>query len=154
MSGQPIMILGIARGDGERVAEAALQCVGSPFRLHGRDPKNGLDCVGLALHALLAVRAVLPPPDNYTLRGPGRATIMAWADASGLMALPGNEPVRPGDIQLVAPAPGQSHLLVRCVAGFVHAHLGCRKTLAMRGDSPWTVIANWRLAKHHCSAIF
>ena len=34
------------------LAEAALGLLGVPFRLHGRDPATGLDCVGLVAEAL------------------------------------------------------------------------------------------------------
>jgi cell wall-associated NlpC family hydrolase len=57
---------------GERVAAAAFALVGTPFRLRGRDPRTGLDCVGLALAAFgrAGVRAVEPPP--YQMRGTSR----------------------------------------------------------------------------------
>jgi|TARA_Y100000034_G_C6876917_1_gene401206 cell wall-associated NlpC family hydrolase len=41
--------------------------IGIPFVLRGRDPKQGLDCLGLALHALQLLRNVQPPdiPADY-----------------------------------------------------------------------------------------
>ncbi len=34
------------------LAAAALNLIGTPFRLHGRDPATGLDCVGLVAEAM------------------------------------------------------------------------------------------------------
>jgi cell wall-associated NlpC family hydrolase len=53
---------------GERVAAAALALVGTPFRLHGRDPLTGLDCVGLAACALTMAGLTTQPPRRYALR--------------------------------------------------------------------------------------
>ncbi|WP_438728131.1 peptidoglycan endopeptidase [Parasphingorhabdus sp. DH2-15] len=131
---------------GEQIAEAAKQCIGSPFRLHGRCLHKGLDCVGVALHALRSVRDVPAPPDTYSLRGPGQSTVLLWAQSAGLLRLGKDDNGQSGDIVLVAPAAGQSHLLVKVPTGFVHAHLGCRKTLLTTSLSPWPVQIRWRLA--------
>lgn len=135
---------------GSNIADAAMACIGAPFRLHGRDVKTGLDCLGVALFALRAVRPIPALPDNYTLRGPGKKTMQQWARQSGLLpvAAQSSRPNNgmPGDIILVAPAAGQSHLLVMTKTGFVHAHLGCGKTIAVRGNTPWPECARWRLS--------
>jgi hypothetical protein len=137
-------LLFIGEETGRAIANAALQCLGVPFRLHGRDLNKGLDCVGVALHALGAVRATSSPPNDYNLRGPGEQTIRLWAKNAGLLPLSHHQD-QPGDIVLVAPAPGQSHLLVLTGTGFVHAHLGVRKTIAVPGAHPWPVRMRWRL---------
>ena len=131
---------------GEQIAAAAKQCIGSPFRLHGRRLHKGLDCVGVALHALRSVRDVPAPPDTYSLRGPGQSTILLWAQSAGLLQLDKDDNGQSGDIILVAPAAGQSHLLVMVQTGFIHAHLGCRKTLLTTSLNPWPVQMRWRLA--------
>lgn len=136
----------ISAEKGKSIAKAALQCVDAPFRLHGRDVDKGLDCVGVALHALGAVRAISPPPDNYHLHGPGEQTVRLWAANSGLLPLSAHQD-QPGDIILVAPAPGQSHLLVLTGTGFVHAHLAVRKVVAVRGANPWPMRMRWRLSE-------
>jgi len=136
---------GICPAKGLRVAQAALRCVGAPFRLHGRDRSVGLDCVGLALLSLQAVRYIPVPPDNYRLAGPGRETIMKWAFQSELIEIDKGLGRQAGDILLVHPAPGRSHLLVATASGFVHAHLGCRKVVKVRGDGEWPIAIQWRL---------
>ncbi|MGB3625580.1 MAG: hypothetical protein WA989_07125, partial [Henriciella sp.] len=49
-------------------AGAARALIGTPFRLHGRDPASGIDCVGLVHCALLAIGRRPPPLPHYTLR--------------------------------------------------------------------------------------
>lgn len=146
MMAQSDSALFISADTGRAIAKAALQCVGVPFRLHGRDLAKGLDCVGVALHALGTVRKISPPPDDYHLHGPGEQTVQKWAANSGLLPLLSHHPHGPGDIILVAPAPGQSHLLILTGTGFVHAHLGARKTIAVRGVNPWPERMRWRLS--------
>ena len=51
--------------------------VGVPFRAQGRDPRYGLDCVGLVWAAYAAVGCALPAPTDYPLRGWRRGRIVA-----------------------------------------------------------------------------
>ena len=53
---------------GEALVQAAVQLVDTPFRLHGRDPGTGLDCVGLVSAAMAASGGQPVPPAGYTLR--------------------------------------------------------------------------------------
>jgi cell wall-associated NlpC family hydrolase len=44
------------------LATAAETLVGSRFRLHGRDPETGLDCVGVVAAAMAAIGQSPPSP--------------------------------------------------------------------------------------------
>ena len=126
--------------DGERVAAAALAMVGTRFRLHGRDPRDGLDCVGLVAHALAASGWIGEVPTGYALRGgdPARVTVML----DGL--LPRGDGSRPGAILLAAPGPAQLHLAIRTADGIVHADAGLRRVVERPGPPPWPIIAAWQ----------
>jgi len=130
---------------GEAVAEAARGLVGCRFRLHGREPETGLDCIGLA-HAALAGAGCAPvPPSGYGLRN---IAVDAWLPAaaqSGLVAADG--PVRAGDIELLALGYAQHHLVIALDAeSVVHAHAGLRRVVRQPRDPAWQIEAAWRLS--------
>lgn len=125
---------------GRDAALAAQSMVGAPFRLHGRDPSRGLDCVGLVAAALGTAAA----PAGYRLRNRDISRPLALAPAAGLVETSGA--VEPGDVLLVRTGPAQHHLLIADArGGFVHAHAGLRRVVAMPGPLPWPVERHWRL---------
>lgn len=125
---------------GERVAAAARAMVGASFRLHGRDPATGLDCVGVVALALRSAGHEGPVPDGYRLRsGDVRRFAECWA---GLVPAAG---AAAGDVLLCRAAPGQVHLAIRTVAGIVHADAGLRRVVERPGEAPWPVLQAWRL---------
>lgn len=117
-------------------AERALGAVGARFRLHGRAPATGLDCVGLAALAYGREDA----PTGYRLRG-GSADEVVRALGDGFVPADG---ARPSDLLLFRPGPGQLHLGVRTDAGFVHADAGLGRVVERPGRFPWPLAAAWR----------
>lgn len=131
--------------DGDALGQAALALVGVRFRLHGRDPATGLDCVGLLAASLDAIGRAAPMPVRYGLRNRDIAAALAFASGAGLAetALPR----RVGDVLLVQAGPLQHHLLIAGPAGqFVHAHAGLRRVVATPGLPGWPIVRRWRLA--------
>ncbi|WP_188064611.1 C40 family peptidase [Sphingobium sp. KCTC 72723] len=120
------------------VVERARALVGVPFRLHGRCARLGVDCVGLAMLALGRRDA----PDTYGLRMGDAGRAAHWLAAAGLRQV---DDMQPGDVALVRAGPMQLHLMIHVPGGFVHAHAGLRRVVAMPGPSPWPVIGCWRL---------
>lgn len=114
------------------VVEAARAAVGARFRLHGREPATGLDCVGLAAWA-----TGLPAPTGYALRGGEPGRVMGALDAA--MARGDG----PGAVLLMRTGPGQLHLGIRTEAGFVHADAGLRRVVERPGEPPWPVLGSW-----------
>lgn len=114
---------------------AARAAVGARFRLHGRDPASGLDCVGLA-----ALATGLEPPTGYALRTGDAGAAIAWLDARLTRV---TDPW-PGDLLLLCSGPGQLHLAVRTDTGFVHADAGLRRVVERPGPPPWPLIGTWR----------
>jgi cell wall-associated NlpC family hydrolase len=130
---------------GAALAAAAERLVGTPFRLHGRDPARGLDCVGLVASALAEIGRTVFAPVGYRLRQTGIDLFAGAAARCGLAEAA--EPIEPGDVLLVRPGPAQHHLVVAATAGgFVHAHAGLGRTVLSPAPLGWPIDRHWRLA--------
>ena len=126
------------------LATAAEALVGVPFRLHGRVPATGLDCVGVIACALAAAGAGPRAPRGYGLRDTDIARFLALASANGLVRASG--PVARGDLLLVSPGPAQHHLA--CASGpreIVHAHAGLGRVVRQPLPADWPLLHHWRL---------
>lgn len=111
---------------GRQLAHAAAQFIGSPFRLYGRDPKQGLDCVGLVACSLKVVGCAPKVPSGYTLRNSDLGPWLHCAAQTGL--IPASGSIESGDIILTNPGPGQYHLVIaECESQVIHAHAGIRR---------------------------
>lgn len=128
---------------GHRVAAAAKALAGTRFRLHGRDPATGLDCVGLVACALGDSGTAVTAPNGYRLHNRDIAQWLTFARMAGLH--PVNGRCLPGDILLVTPGPWQHHLVVASGGEeFVHAHAGLDRVVVTPGPLPWPVLRHWR----------
>ena len=127
---------------GERIAAAARALIGAPFRLHGRDPRTGLDCVGLVALALRG-GGIVADLDGYALRNASIAGLLAQVPPASLHVV--RDPRAAGDILLCRPGPAQHHLLVALDAhAVVHAHAGLRRVVCQSGPLPWPIEHHWR----------
>lgn len=129
-----------------RFAQAAEALVGSPFRLHGRDPATGVDCVGLVLLSLQAVEISIAGAPAYTIRQIGAAIPETLIEKAGFVRAGGE--VRPGDLLLTRPGPAQLHLLIavrdQCA---IHAHAGLGRVVATPMPLPWPIVRKWRFSE-------
>ena len=124
-----------------RFAAAAASLVGTPFRLHGRDPATGLDCVGLVASGLEMAGRSPPVLPDYTLRNLSIARFLGLLTELGLESVTG--PVRPGDLLLCKPGPGQFHLgIASGDEAVIHAHAGVGRVVA--APWPWPQAGHWR----------
>ncbi len=129
---------------GEALAYAARSLIGTRFRLHGRDPAGGLDCVGLVAAALAAIGRNGAAPLAYGLRNSSIADALDYARRAGLEETEG--PIRPGDVLLMQSGPAQQHLLVAAAANrFIHAHAGLRRVVETPCLPVWPLLRHWRL---------
>jgi cell wall-associated NlpC family hydrolase len=121
---------------------AVRACVGTRFRVQGRVPGLGLDCVGVVLVAAAAAGMMVAPPLAYALAADNREYLdHALAEA-------GCQPVAAalaGDILVFAPAPLRRHLGVMTAAGMVHAHAGLGRVVEGPIDLTWPIVGRWRL---------
>lgn len=127
---------------GAQLAEAARALIGVPFRLHGRDPSIGLDCIGVLAAACGAPERL---PGRYTLRSRHPPPTAAIAARLGLRETEG--PVEAGDVIMVRPGAYQHHLAIATAPDrFVHAHAGLRRVVEGPISTDWPVIGHWCLA--------
>lgn len=131
-----------ARAAALTLALAAERLTGTPFRLHGRDPACGLDCVGLIHAALLACGHPGLPPFAYALHNRSVAAGLDALRAAGMRPTEGS--LYPGMVVLARPAPTQAHLLIAVRDNrFVHAHAGLRRVVATPAPLPWALARQW-----------
>lgn len=121
------------------IVSRARQCLGAGFRLHGRDPASGLDCVGLIAFAL---DRAADAPRGYAMRGGEAAGFAAMLDAAAMTRVAGA--ALAGDVLLMQPGPAQFHLALWTGSGIIHADARMRRVVEMPGKPPWRVIGRWR----------
>ena len=129
---------------GDAIAAAAQQCLGAPFRLHGRDPATGLDCVGLVGWALGRAGQGATIPVDYGLRGMGHRRVVAFAQAQKWQDQM-DYPPPPGTILLMQPGPAQIHLGIISGRQMIHAHAGLRRVVAAPLPPLAAIAAMWRV---------
>lgn len=125
-----------------KLAAAAATLIGVPFRLHGRDPATGLDCVGLVAEALRRAGATPIVPAGYRLRATTVDGLLPFAEANGFLAA---AKANHADVVLTMVNPVQPHLLVSTEGGFVHAHAGLGRITFLPGALPWPVAGAWQV---------
>ena len=125
------------------VVGAAQSLVGSRFRLHGRDPATGVDCVGLVGWALAAAGRPATVPQGYALRLRDPWKWREWGERSGLREISGD--AEPGDVAVMAVGPGQLHLAIVIGDGtIVHAHAGLGRVVRSPVPEAWRILGHWR----------
>ena len=134
---------------GAAVAEAAVSLIGTRYRLHGRDPAHGLDCVGLVEAALREAGCDWRAPTGYSLRSVEIEPKLAALGAVPLARIACMPPDRPGDVLLLRAGPAQVHLAISGpysahAPDLVHAHAGLRRVVRLSCSPGWPVLARWR----------
>lgn len=130
--------------EGQRLAQAAADLVGVRFRLHGRDPWTGLDCVGLVAASLFAIGRYPAVPRGYRLRNTSIDQWLGLAERSAFR--PVTNAALPGDLVLTTPGPAQNHLLIVGETDtIIHAHAGLGRVVRQQLPSDMPAIARWRL---------
>lgn len=129
---------------GAALAEAAAALVGTRFRLHGRDPHTGLDCIGLLGAAMATIGRPIALPRGYPLRV---SALNLWLpDLASCGFAPAAGQARPGDVVLLAPGPAQFHLAIAGPdADWIHAHAGLHRVVCQPQIPDGRIIHHWRL---------
>ncbi len=126
----------------DEVITRARALLGTCFRLHGRDPSTGLDCVGLVA-AAYDVRGTVPT--GYPLRGGQTRDYVAIIDKFAPRRVSG--PPRPGDILFIAISSTQHHLGLWTGYSLIHAHAGLRSVVETPGIVRDNIIAAWSVSR-------
>lgn len=127
---------------GERIAAAARSLLGVPFRLHGRDPATGIDCVGLVLLSVRAAGFPVAEPPPYRVRSGGAAPAVAWMNA---LCLDEADDPAAGDIVMAAVSPIQLHLMIDGGGAMIHAHAGLGRVVEMAWPAEWRLLSRRRV---------
>ena len=131
---------------GATLARAALALEGTRFRLHGRDPATGLDCIGVLSVSLQSCGVKPMLPNGYRLRMRHIAGLEEIAVACNLGKATGT--IQPGDVLIVNPAPCQFHLLIAAGAeNFIHAHAGLKRVICGALPGHWPIAGHWRITQ-------
>ena len=134
----------ISKSRGQKLAKAAAQFIGLRFQLHGRDPRQGLDCIGLVACSLEAVGCKPEAPSGYRLRNSNLRPWLNCAEQSGLTPI--NGAIESGDIILIKPGAGQYHLVIaENASSAIHAHAGIRKIVRQKIALGDLKFRHWRL---------
>jgi len=129
---------------GDRLAIAAAGLIGSRFRLHGRNPETGLDCVGVLAAALEQAGFRANLPNDYAMRSQNIGRVADLAGDWGFASVAGER--LPGDVLLIRVGPCQSHFVLCGQDGTViHAHAGLRRVVQSPSLPEGDVIGQWRL---------
>lgn len=112
---------------GEKVWRCALALCGVRFRLQGRDPATGLDCVGVVLAAYGCAGVRLSAADDYALRGFPFARVVTELESNGLQRVQGQPEM--GDIGLFLLPARQIHLALIAPDRLIHADALLRRTV-------------------------
>ncbi len=123
----------------QRIARAREQ-LGTPFRLHGRNPAFGFDCVGLVAWACDRIDDA---PAGYNLRTYAVEHWIRQLDSLALRRASGEFEV--GDIMFLRAGPAQLHLGLWTGASLIHADARLGKVVEVPGALSWPVIAAWTL---------
>ena len=131
---------------GTALAKAAHELVGCPFRLHGRDPATGIDCLGLVLLALDRIGRPARLGGDYAMRMQSITALARQAGGLGFSAAVG--PWLAGDVVLFTPGLHQHHLAIADGPTLlIHAHAGLGRVVVSPPSPEWECIGLWRLTQ-------
>jgi murein DD-endopeptidase / murein LD-carboxypeptidase len=113
--------------------------IGTPFRLHGRDPETGLDCVGFVA---CVFDRIADAPTGYAMRNARQDHWCTLLDR--LCARRPDDAYDAGDILLISSGPAQFHLGLWTGNSLIHAHAGLRRVVETPGPIAAPIIGVWR----------
>jgi cell wall-associated NlpC family hydrolase len=119
----------------QQFVTAARACIGARFRLQGRDPATGLDCIGLIVWSARCCGLVVPDATDYLLSdNPARLD-------AGLLAAPvaliDQRALAPGDMVRLLSSGQPLHLAICGEDTLIHADIRCRKVVEQRLTDDW-----------------
>jgi cell wall-associated NlpC family hydrolase len=125
---------------GEIVARARA-LVGVRFRLQGRDPEHGLDCIGVMMMATRIPAARVRR--NYGLHACDPDEMHGQFEEAGFIRI-APAAAGQGDMLVVRPGPTGLHVVILTGSGYLHADARLRKVVEVPGEVPWPILSAWR----------
>ncbi|HUG46432.1 MAG TPA: peptidoglycan endopeptidase [Sphingomicrobium sp.] len=122
------------------IIRRARSLVGTRFRPQGRDPRTGLDCIGLVLCAFDLGAGEFRK--DYRLRG-AHLREVEEALAQRFRRVSARRS-RAADIFLCRISADQTHLAINCGESFIHADARIRRVVETPGRPEWTIVAAFR----------
>ncbi len=127
-----------------RLALAAQQFLDTPFKLHGRDPSIGLDCIGLLIASLETIGVQTDGPKGYALRNRSIRPWLKHLPKAGFVEVKSR--IEAGDVLIASPGPEQHHVLIADTsATAIHAHAGLRRVVRQPIPNDLRFVGHWRL---------
>jgi len=113
----------------------ARECVGRPFCHQGRDPKKGLDCVGLIIYVAKAINLNIIDSRDYK-KIPEKEAISRQAKAAGFIQRADNKREF-GDVVILKFGRYLEHAAIVSDRGIIHACEKYGKVVEHRLDEEW-----------------
>jgi len=118
----------------QRMVEAAICALGTPFHHQGRASCIGLDCIGLVVHALQAAGVPVEDETNYGRR-PEPARLIAALEKHGFKKA---EDIRMGDVLLFRILREPQHVgIAYDTETFIHAYAPIGRVVASGLGETW-----------------
>ncbi len=114
---------------------AAMDCVGARFRLQGRDPAYGLDCVGLIAYCARAAGCTVSDKFDYDVTTD--ATILAAHLLESGFVKKEQGLLEPADVVLFSFFGSPNHAAISTASGIIHADMRLRKVVHHRLAPTW-----------------
>jgi cell wall-associated NlpC family hydrolase len=114
---------------------AARACIGARFRLQGRDPATGLDCIGLVIWSAQQCGLCLPDASDYLLTDtPSR---LDHAIARAPLKRVDVRDMAAGDMVRLLSGGQPLHLAISTRESLIHADVRLRKVVEHRLSADW-----------------
>lgn len=121
----------------DEIIIAARACLDTPFKHQGRLAGVGLDCAGLAVHAIQSVGLPVSDLKGYG-RVPNDGALKRIMDMQPSLVLIDSQEAEPGDILLIRVSNEPSHIAIMSdQATIIHAYEQVGRTCEHRLDADW-----------------
>ncbi|PCJ34727.1 MAG: hypothetical protein COA93_04410 [Alphaproteobacteria bacterium] len=119
----------------KKIISIARSCVGSSFRHQGRDPANGLDCIGLIIYVAKAIGLTGLDHKDYK-RIPEKSAISRHAITANFGRCSKNE-LKPGNVLILKFGKYLEHAAIISDRGIIHACEKYGKVVEHGLDDVW-----------------
>lgn len=119
----------------KKIISIARSCVGKSFRHQGRNPEDGLDCIGLIVYVVKAIGLTGFDHKDYK-KIPGKFAISRQATAAGFRRCPRND-LTPGNVLILKFGKYLEHAAIISDRGIIHACEKYGKVVEHGLDDVW-----------------